>query len=284
MRVLVFGANGMIGHAMFRILSQHKDLDVLGTVRSMHAKRFFSDDLAKNLIGNVDVGNQDAVLQVVADLKPDVVINCIGITKHVDSSKDPIASIAINALLPHRLAQVCNATNARLIHISTDCIFSGKTGSYVEDSPSDAEDLYGKSKFLGEVSGPRVLTLRTSTIGHELGTSLGLLEWFLSQNRTCSGYTRAIFSGLPNTVFAEVVRDHVISKPDLCGLYHLGAGAIGKYELLRLIARIYGKSISIAPDDNFVMDRSFNSDRFKEATGYIAPTWTELIQSMHSSR
>jgi dTDP-4-dehydrorhamnose reductase len=284
MRVLVFGANGMIGHAMFRILSQHKDLDVLGTVRSMHAKRFFSEDLAKNLIGNVDVGNQDVVLQVVDDLRPDVVINCVGITKHVDSSKDPIASIAINALLPHRLAKVCDAINARFIHISTDCIFSGKTGSYVEDSPSDAEDLYGKSKFLGEVSGPRVLTLRTSTIGHELETSLGLLEWFLSQNSACSGYTRAIFSGLPNTVFAEVVRDHVISKPDLCGLYHLGAGAIGKYELLRLIARIYGKSISITPDDNFVMDRSFNSDRFKEATGYIAPTWTELIQSMHSSR
>lgn len=284
MRVLVFGANGMIGHAMFRILSQHKDLEVLGTVRSIHAKRFFSVDLAKNLIGDVDVGNQDAILRVVADLRPDVVVNCIGVTKHIDSSKDPIVSIAMNALLPHRLVKICDAINARLIHISTDCIFSGSTGSYVEDSPSDAIDLYGKSKFLGEISGPGVLTLRTSTIGHELETSLGLLEWFLSQKSACTGFRRAIFSGLPSTVFAEVVKDHVISRPDLCGLYHLGAKAIDKYELLCLIARIYGKSISITPDDNFVMDRSFNSDRFKEATGYIAPDWTELIQSMHSSR
>ncbi len=284
MRVLVLGANGMIGHAMFRILSQHKDLEVRGTLRSIHAKRFFPVDLAQNLISNVDVANQDPILEIVADLKPDVVINCIGVTKHTDASKGPIVSIAINALLPHRLANICAAANARLIHISTDCIFSGSTGSYGEDSPSDATDLYGKSKYLGEVSGPGVLTLRTSTIGHELETRLGLLEWFLSQKNACRGYRRAIFSGLPNTVFAEVVRDHVIPRADLCGLYHLGAQAIGKYELLGLIAQIYGKSISITPDDNFVIDRSFNSDRFTEVTGYVAPDWTELIQSMHSFR
>lgn len=284
MKVLVFGASGMIGQAMFRVLSQANHLDVMGTVRSEHSKKFFPDAMAKNLTGNVDLGNQDTLLRVISQARPDVVINCVGITKHLAASKDPLVSIAINALLPHRMAQVCLALNARLIHISTDCIFSGSKGHYAEDSPADADDLYGKSKYLGEVTSSGVMTLRTSTIGHELESTFGLLEWFLSQQTVCKGYSRAIFSGLPNTVFAEVIRDHVLTNPDLSGLYHVGAKAIDKYELLCLIRQVYGKSISITEDNEFVMDRSLDSDRFKKATGYIAPDWTELIQSMYSFR
>lgn len=284
MKVLVFGASGMIGHAMFRVLSQANHLNVVGTVRSEHAKKFFPDAIAKNLIGNVDLGNQDTLLRVINQARPDVVINCVGITKHLAASKDPVMSIATNALLPHRMAQVCVALNARLIHISTDCIFSGSQGNYVENSSADADDLYGKSKYLGEIIGRGVVTLRTSTIGHELGSSFGLLEWFLSQQTTCKGYRRAVFSGLPNTVFAEVIRDHVLTRPDLSGLYHVGAKAIDKYELLCLIREIYGKSIFITEDTEFVMDRSLDSARFKQASGYSAPEWPELIQSMHSLR
>lgn len=274
----------MIGNALFRVLSRSVYLEVFGTLRSENGKRFFSADIAKNLVCNVDVSNHDATLQIIVGLRPEVVINCIGITKHLQASKDPVVSIAINALLPHRLAILCDAINARLIHVSTDCIFSGLTGPYVEDSPSDAIDLYGKSKFLGEVTGSHVLTLRTSTIGHELDSCLGLLEWFLSQETSCTGYQRAIFSGLPSNVFAEIVRDQVLSRPDLCGLYHVGASAINKYELLCMIAQVYGKSISITRENSFVMDRSFSSERFKQATGYFAPAWIELIQSMHSFR
>lgn len=284
MKVLVLGASGMIGQAMFRVLSQANHLDVMGTVRSEHSKKFFPDAMAKNLTGNVDLGNQDTLLRVISQARPDVVINCVGITKHLAASKDPVVSIALNALLPHRLAQVCVALNAKLIHISTDCIFSGSKGHYVEDSFADASDLYGKSKYLGEVTGLGVITLRTSTIGHELETNFGLLEWFLSQQTACRGYSRAVFSGLPNTVFAEVIRDHVLTNPDLSGLYHVGAKPIGKYELLCLIRQAYGKSISITEDSEFVMDRSLDSGHFQKATGYVAPDWTELIRSMHSSR
>jgi dTDP-4-dehydrorhamnose reductase len=191
----------------------------------------------------------------------------------------------LNTILPHRLADLCRASNARLIHISTDCIFSGSRGNYFEGDYSDAADIYGKSKYLGEViNDPSAITLRTSTIGHELQSSYGLLEWFLAQEGTCTGFSKAIFSGLPNNVFAEIVRDYVIPKPELHGLYHVGAGPIGKYDLLKLIAAQYNKNINFIFDDKFVIDRSLNVDQFRRVTGYNAPSWPELIQSMHKSQ
>ncbi|MGZ3157676.1 MAG: dTDP-4-dehydrorhamnose reductase family protein, partial [Burkholderiaceae bacterium] len=197
-------------------------------------------------------------------------------------SDDPILAIPLNALLPHQLAELCAVAKARLIHVSTDCVFSGAKGSYTESDPADATDIYGKAKFLGEVHYPHTITLRTSTIGHELQSAYGLLDWFLSQTGQCKGFSRAIFSGLPNVAFSQVVRDIVIPRNDLHGLYHVGAQPIGKYDLLRMIADVYGKSIDIVFDDQFVIDRSLNSERFQKATGYVAPDWRELIQLMHS--
>jgi dTDP-4-dehydrorhamnose reductase len=169
-----------------------------------------------------------------------------------------------------------------LIHVSTDCVFSGTKGNYLESDASDAGDVYGKSKHLGEVDYPHAITLRTSTIGHELQSVYGLLEWFLSQQGSCKGFNRAIFSGLPNNVFAQVVRDVVIPRPDLHGLYHVGADPIGKYELLRLIANVYGKQIDIVRDDEFSIDRSLNSARFGHDTGFKPVAWPELIKAMHA--
>jgi dTDP-4-dehydrorhamnose reductase len=171
-----------------------------------------------------------------------------------------------------------------LIHVSTDCVFAGTKGNYAEGDATDAGDVYGKSKNLGEVDYPHAVTLRTSTIGHELQSAYGLLEWFLVQQGRCKGFSRAIFSGLPNTEFARVVRDVVIPRPDLHGLYHVGAAPIGKYELLQLIAKVYGKQIDIVRDDDFSIDRSLNSARFHKATGYKPEAWPELIQAMHASR
>lgn len=282
MKVLVFGASGMIGSAMIRVLSEKKDWQVCGTVRSEDAKRFFSPVIASGLLAGVDVDKHDALVRVFAQIRPDVVVNCIGLTKHHKEADDPLLAIPINALLPHRMAELCAVGGARLIHVSTDCVFSGIKGGYTEDDPADAKDVYGKAKFLGEVNYPHAITLRTSTIGHELQSRYGLLEWFLSQQGQCKGFSRAIFSGLPNTVFAQVVRDVVIPRPDLSGLYHVGANPIGKYDLLRLLADVYGKSIHIAVDEQFVIDRSLNSERFNKATGYVAPAWSELIKSMYS--
>jgi dTDP-4-dehydrorhamnose reductase len=282
MRILVLGASGMIGSAMFRVLSERQDWSVFGTLRSGDAKRFFSAEAGNNLLTRVDVDKPDEILRVFSQVHPDVVVNCIGLTKHHKEADDPLLAIPINALLPHRLAEVCALSSTRLVHVSTDCVFSGGKGAYSESDEADARDIYGRAKFLGEVTSPHVVTLRTSTIGHELQSRYGLLEWFLAQQGRCIGYRNAIFSGLPNTVFSQVVRDIVIPRADLFGLYHVGANPIAKYDLLHLIADVYGKSISIDPDEQFMIDRSLNSERFRLATGYVAPSWSDLIKSMHA--
>jgi dTDP-4-dehydrorhamnose reductase len=284
MKVLVFGASGMIGSAMFRMLSAKKEWQVWGTLRSDEAKRFFSGDQQDKLVASVDVEKHDALVQMFARVKPDVVVNCIGLTKHHKEAEDPLLALPLNALLPHRMADLCAVAGARLIHVSTDCVFAGTKGNYGEADAPDAGDVYGKSKHLGEVDYPHAVTLRTSTIGHELQSAYGLLEWFLAQQGSCKGFNRAIFSGLPNTEFARVVRDVVIPRPDLHGLYHVGADPVGKYELLKLITRVYGKQIDIVRDDKFMIDRSLNSNRFNQVSGYKAAGWPELIQAMYVSR
>lgn len=285
MKILVFGAGGMIGSAMFRVLHDKAGWQIWGALRSGAARKFFSVAQQEQLLIVGDVENNDQLVRAFAEVKPDVVVNCIGLTKHHKEAEDPLLAIPLNALLPHRMADLCNAVGARLIHISTDCVFSGRRGNYAESDVPDATDVYGKSKHLGEVVNyPHAITLRTSTIGHELQSSYGLLEWFLAQQDSCNGFNRAVFSGLPNTVFAQVVRDHVIPNVGLHGLYHVGADPIGKYELLQLIAQQYGKQIDIVRDDSFVIDRSLNSERFTQATGYRAAPWPDLIREMHATR
>jgi dTDP-4-dehydrorhamnose reductase len=284
MKVLVFGASGMIGNAMFRVLSAKTGWQVWGTLRSADRKRFFSGEQQDKLVSGVDVEKHDTLVRVFARVKPNVVVNCIGLTKHHKEAEDPLLALPLNAQLPHQMADLCDVVGGRLIHVSTDCVFAGTKGNYTEGDATDAGDVYGKSKHLGEVDYPHAVTLRTSTIGHELQSAYGLLEWFLAQQGRCKGFSRAIFSGLPNTEFARVVRDVVIPRPDLRGLYHVGAAPIGKYELLQLIAKAYGKQIDIVRDDDFSIDRSLNSARFYEATGYRPEAWPELIQAMHASR
>jgi dTDP-4-dehydrorhamnose reductase len=282
MRVLVLGASGMIGSTTFRVLSERHDWVVYGSVRSETAKQFFPAQLAERLLANVDVTNYDALVDVFARIRPEVVINCVGATKHKTDGNDPLMAIPLNALLPHRLARLCDAANARLVHVSTDCVFSGKQGNYTEEDLPDTDDVYGRSKALGEADYPNAITLRTSTIGHELQSSYGLLDWFLTQQGSCKGFKRAIFSGLSSMEFARVIRDIVILQPSLHGLYHVAGPTIAKYDLLKLVAKVYGKAIEIIPEHEFVIDRSLNADRFHAATGYQSPEWSELIESMRA--
>lgn len=285
MKILVLGASGMIGSAIFKVLSNESHYEAYGSIRSKDLKRFFREDQKEYLVLCNDVLDQIQLVRLFSKVKPDVVINCVGLTKHHMEADDILLAVPLNTMLPYRLADLCKASSARLIHISTDCIFSGSRGSYLEGDLSDAVDIYGKSKFLGEViNDSHAITLRTSTIGHELQSSYGLLEWFLAQEVTCTGFNKAIFSGLPNTVFAEIIRDYVIPRPELHGLYHVGAAPIGKYDLLKLIAAQYNKNISIVSDNKFAIDRSLNVDQFSRVTGYHAPSWPELIQSMHKSK
>ena len=284
MKVLVIGASGMIGNAVLRVLSEKQDWQVYGTLRDGDAGRFFSDAIKRRLLGGIDVQHLDALMGVLGSLRPDVVINCAGLTKHKPEAENPLVSVPINALMPHRLAGLCKLVGARLVHVSTDCVFSGEKGDYLETDFADARDVYGKSKALGEVNYSHSVTLRTSTIGHEFQTRYGLLEWFLSQEERCKGYNHAIFSGLPTVVFAQVIRDVVIPHPELSGLYHVAAQPINKYDLLKLIANVYGKQIEIESDCKLVVDRSLNAERFRAATGYVAPHWEELIATMHAYR
>jgi dTDP-4-dehydrorhamnose reductase len=279
-KVMVLGAGGMIGNAMFRVLSENSALEVFGTLRSATDAACFHPDLRPQLLADVDVAVPDAVAQTVVAVRPDTVINCIGLTKHVAGGNASSSAIAMNALLPHRIAMLCALSGARLIHVSTDCVFTGDRGMYRESDIPDAADVYGRSKQLGEVVAEGAVTLRTSTIGHEFRTRHGLLEWFLSQT-SCKGYTRAIFSGLPSVIFARIVRDVVIPDPTLSGLYHVAGPAIAKSDLLRLVAETYGRDIPLSPDDSLVIDRSLDAAKFEAATGYRSPSWPDMVRSMH---
>jgi dTDP-4-dehydrorhamnose reductase len=282
MKVLVLGASGMLGNAVLRVLDEKKSWQVFGTVRSGNVSRFFSERVASKLITNCDVGNHDALIKVFNAILPDVVINCIGLIKQLSDSENLLEIIPINSLLPHRLAELCSLVDARLVHMSTDCVFLGDKGNYRESDVSDANDLYGRSKYLGEVDYSHTVTLRTSIIGHELQSAHGLIGWFLSQEQQCKGYKKAIFSGLPTIALAQIIRDFVIPNPTLSGVYHVAAEPISKYDLLSLVADIYGKEINIVPDNHLVINRSLNAEKFKQATGYTAPKWPELIKLMHS--
>jgi len=284
MKILVLGASGMLGNAIFKYLSRKKDWDVYGTARSISLENYLDLDLAKKVIYDVDVENSNSINSVFSNIKPDIVINCIGVIKQLDEVNNPLIAISINSLAPHRLARLCETYNSRFIHISTDCVFSGSRGNYNELDFCDADDLYGRSKFLGEVLYPNSVTLRTSIIGHELFSDNSLINWFLSQNESVKGYTNAIFSGLPTVELARVIGDFVIPNLNLSGLYHIAGEPISKYDLLNLVAQIYGKRIQIIPDYSVIINRSLNASKFLKASGYSAPQWKELVTMMYEFR
>ncbi|EGO65881.1 dTDP-4-dehydrorhamnose reductase [Acetonema longum DSM 6540] len=275
----------MLGHTLFRFLSEEAaDLDVYTSVRSEHElSRWLPPDRMKKVYGNVDVQQPESLVNVFAAVKPDILVNCIGIIKQVPEAKDPLTAIAMNALLPHRVALLCAAAGARMIHISTDCVFNGEKGGYIEQDIANADDLYGRTKYLGEVAYSHCITLRTSIIGHELKGKRGLLEWFLAQKETVRGFRKAIYSGFPTIELSRIIRDYIIPRPELTGLYHLSADPISKYDLLQLINAQYETSLIIEPEDNTRLDRSLDSAAFRALTGYKPPAWPELIHAMHKN-
>lgn len=280
-RVLVLGASGMLGNAVLRVFAQSPEFLAFGSVRSASSMKSLPQEVKANIISGVDVENIDSLAKVFASVHPEIVINCVGLVKQLAEADDALLAIPINALLPHRLARLCEVANARLVHMSTDCVFSGAKGMYTEADASDAKDLYGRSKYLGEVDYPHAITLRTSIIGHELEGARSLVGWFLAQQGRVKGFRRAIFSGLPTVEIARLIRDHVISNPQLRGVYHVSADPINKFDLLALVAKVYGKDIEIQPDEQLAIDRSLDSTRFRQASGFQPKSWPELVQAMH---
>jgi dTDP-4-dehydrorhamnose reductase len=279
--VLVLGASGMLGNAMFRVLSRETAHQIYGTCRSPGVAHHFPLDLQDRILSGIDVENVDALTGVIAKVRPTVVVNCVGIVKQLADAHDPLIALPINAILPHRLARLCDAVNARFIHISTDCVFDGKRGSYLEIDTPNATDLYGRSKLLGEVDYPNAVTLRTSIIGRENASRHGLVDWFLSLHGRVNGYSQAIFSGLTTIELSRVIATRVMPQPSLHGVYHVSVEPISKYDLLCILAEVYARPVEIVEDRRVQIDRSLRSDRFRQITGYEPPSWHSLIQTMH---
>lgn len=232
---------------------------------------------------NVNAEDFESLARALNEIRPDIIVNAIGVTKHVPDVGNTVRTITINSLLPHQLAQVAKTQNARLICISTDCVFSGRKGNYVETDEADAVDLYGKTKSLGEVVEGDCLTLRTSIIGRELFTRNSLVEWFLSnRGRSLKGYRKAIFTGFPTVILAEILADVIENRPDLRGLYHVSSDKINKFDLLSLVNSEMNVGTRIEPADDLEIDRSLDSTKFRAETGFVPQSWPEMIKRMTS--
>lgn len=278
MRVLILGASGMLGHKVWQVLRDRHEVHAAAR-EGWAAWERFGLFVANQFHGGLEAGNPDSILQVVDAVRPELVVNCVGIVKQVPAATDPVASLTVNALFPHRVAAACQATGARLIQISTDCVFSGRKGGYTEADVPDAEDLYGRSKLLGEVTTAGALTLRTSIIGRELSRQSGLLEWFLAnRKKRVRGYTNAIFSGFTTQSLAEILAWVIADQPTLAGLYHVASEPISKYSLLTKISKAFGLETEVEPYDEHRCDRSLDASRFRTATGWQPPSWDAMIE------
>lgn len=276
--VAVLGIGGMLGHKVFQHL-QSAHLPTVGMMRGSDVPPW----LAGAVRTRVDAERFEDLAGMLREVRPRYIVNCIGVVKQRPAAQDPVASITINALLPHRLSALAAEWGGRLIHFSSDCVFSGSRGGYCEDDPADAVDLYGRSKALGEVRARNTLTLRTSIIGRELSGRHSLLEWFRSQNGgSVRGFREVIWSGITTLCAARLVEELIVKHPELSGLYQAPAGRISKYDLLCHLRDAYALNIDIAPDDAEHSDRSLIGDKLQCATGWVAPACTEMIREMAS--
>lgn len=280
--ILIFGANGMIGHTLYSELSENNEFRVYGTIRNIEYKEFFPDKYQKNLITDIDVTSADSVQKIISDIKPNIIINAVGIVKQLSESNDISKSFVINSLWPHQLVGYAKLVGAYVIQLSSDCVFSGKQGMYQESDPPDPIDIYGQTKWLGELHENKTITIRTSTIGTELSTHHGLLEWFLSQTGEIDGYGGAIYSGIPTVELAKVIAQYIIPQINLfSGVFHISSKPITKYHLLELIATKYNKRVTINKVAEPIIDRSLDCEKFNTLTNYQPRDWNELVKEMY---
>ena len=280
MNLLILGVNGMLGHTLFRYFYNRNKLNTYGLLRD---KNKLLKDKFLYLNENIEEIESDKIEKIyekVSNWNINVLINCIGIVKQSPNANYSEKLIKINSLFPHELNSLCSKLKIRLIHISTDCIFSGKKGFYDEEDYSDSYDLYGRTKFLGELSNGNAITLRTSFIGKELSTNYGLLNWFLSQEGTIKGFSKAIYSGLPTCELGRIIASYVLPNKGLKGLYNVSADPINKFTLLNIFKEVYKKNIIILKDETYQINRSLNSEKFRQATGYKPIEWFKAIEKM----
>ncbi len=279
-RVLIFGGSGMLGHKLVQTFNSK--FETWTTLRD-NSSRYFRLGIVDSdrVVENVSVENDQGIVRAIDAAKPDVIINAVGLVKQLPSSKSVIKTLTVNSIFPHRLAEFAEKTGSRLITISTDCVFNGRRGMYTEGDVSDAEDIYGKSKNLGEVAQPNCLTLRTSIIGREIDTAHSLVEWFLAnRGGKVKGFRKAIYSGFPTIVLAEILADVIDNQSKLAGLYHISSDPINKFDLLCLLRDAYGIDAEIEPSEELCIDRSLNSEKFRKATGFMPMEWKDMVGMM----
>jgi dTDP-4-dehydrorhamnose reductase len=279
-RILVFGANGMLGSAIYNYMALKGEFEILGTHRPGSRTSGLVENNSSSLIQCDFVENAKNAVNLINQMKPTVVINCVGVIKQRSDASEVLVTVPINTILPQLLYAASLEVGSKFIHFSTDCVFSGLNGNYSENEKPDAVDVYGLSKYLGEVSGNGALTLRTSIIGHELFFKKSLLEWFLSQDSHVMGFTNAYFSGLTTNEVARVTSDIIRDHPRLSGLYHLAAERISKFDLLTMIKKVYEIHINIVPDGQLEIDRSLIADKLLTEIGYTPRAWEVLIPEM----
>ncbi len=280
MKILIVGGSGMLGHKLVQVWQNR--FDVWATVRNnfQYYERYKIYKCDRTF-ENINIQNIGSVKEIIKKIEPNVVVNAVGIIKQVPLAKNIIDTLSVNSIFPHQLGELAEEFQFRLINISTDCVFSGEKGNYTESDLADAHDLYGKSKYLGEVSAGNCLTLRTSIIGRELETAHSLVEWFLSnRGKSVKGFVKAVYTGFPTVVVADILSNLIENHPNLCGLYHVSSEPISKFNLLTLINEAYRAEIEIEPFEDFVIDRSLNSNKFREATGFEPTNWNEMIERM----
>lgn len=277
MKILVLGATGMLGHKVYQIFKKSNHELYVTTRKNVDKYDFFNEE---DIINNFDVADFPNVKKIITNLEPDVIINCIGIIKSL--AKDYVNSIYVNSLFPHKIAKICIMINSKLIHISTDCVFSGKKGDYKESDFADSTDLYGRSKLLGEVTYDDYLTIRTSIIGRELGTKNNLIEWFLSQHEKANGFVNAIWSGLTTIQLSRVLLELIEKYPKISGLSHISGEKINKFDLLNLFNKYSNKDLKISKYEDFYCDRSLKSDKFPKLKIKI-PSIENMVKEMFST-
>ena len=280
MKILVFGSTGMLGHTLIKYLQNQNSLEVQFTARDETKQEICKKIFGKKANFLFDADYPQSALDAIKLFKPNFCINCLGLIKQKNDSKNYLKSIHINSLIPHLLSQYCRENNSKLIHISTDCVYSGRKGNYSEEDIPDPLDFYGRSKLLGEVSNSNALTIRTSIIGPELNTSKGLFEWFRSCDEVVYGYSNAWFSGFPTVELSRIIFEFIIKKNIKNDIYNLSSKPINKFTLLNLINDAYGLNKKILKEENIKIDRTLDCSKFIAETKFVKEEWEVMIDRM----
>ena len=283
MKILILGSNGLVGNTISRYFFEKENYQTIAILRDYSKLKLFHKKFHQKFLVIENILDYEKTKKIIKSVKPDILINCLGITnKEITNNPKQIEKfIIINSLFPHWLQRLCSNIDARLIHFSTDCIFSGKKGFYSEKDIPDPPDIYGRSKLLGELNYENTLTIRKSVIGHELASKNGLLEWFLAQNNCVQGYKNVIFSGITVLELARLIDTYIIPRSDLKGILNISGQSISKFDLLKILANVYNKSIEIIPNESMNINRTLNGSQFNKLTGYRISPWSSLIKSMY---